>query len=88
METAAEQVASASGQVSSARQSLAQGASQQAASLEETTSSLAQMASMARGNAENARQADLLMGNGPGGGYGRFLHGGSDQVHERGVRGQ
>jgi len=62
METAADQVASASGQVSASSQSLAQGASQQAASLEETTSSLAQMASMARGNAENARQADILMG--------------------------
>jgi methyl-accepting chemotaxis protein len=58
----ADQVASASTQVSSASQSLAQGSSQQAASLEETTSSLAQMSSMTRGNAENSRQADVLMG--------------------------
>ena len=57
----AENVASASTQVSSASQFLAEGASQQAASLEETTSSLVQMATMTRTNAENARQADVLI---------------------------
>jgi methyl-accepting chemotaxis protein len=57
-----EQVASASSQVSSSSQSLAQGSSEQAAALEETTSSLQEMSSMTRANAENARQADVLMG--------------------------
>ncbi|MEW6658299.1 MAG: methyl-accepting chemotaxis protein [Thermodesulfobacteriota bacterium] len=58
----AEQVAAASTQVSSASQSLAQGSSQQAAALEETTSSLQEMSSMTRSNAESASQADALMG--------------------------
>ncbi len=57
-----DQVSSASTQVSSSSQSLAQGASAQAAALEETSSSLEQMASMTRANAENAKQADSLMG--------------------------
>jgi methyl-accepting chemotaxis protein len=57
-----DQVASASNQISSASQSLAQGASEQAASLEETSSSLEEMSSMTRQNADNARQADTLMG--------------------------
>jgi methyl-accepting chemotaxis protein len=57
-----EQVAAAAIQVSSASQSLAQGSSQQAAALEETTSSLEEMNSMTRGNADNAKQADSLMG--------------------------
>jgi methyl-accepting chemotaxis protein len=58
----ADQVASASSQVGSASQSLAQGSSEQAASLEETSASLEEMASMTRTNADNARQADALMG--------------------------
>ncbi|MEW6658969.1 MAG: methyl-accepting chemotaxis protein [Thermodesulfobacteriota bacterium] len=57
----AEQVASASTQVSSASQSLAGGASQQAAALEETTSSLEEMASMTRQNAASAKEAESLM---------------------------
>ncbi|MFZ5450994.1 MAG: methyl-accepting chemotaxis protein [Thermodesulfobacteriota bacterium] len=57
-----DQVAAAAVQVSSASQSLAQGASEQAAALEETTSSLEEMNSMTRGNADNAKQADVLMG--------------------------
>jgi methyl-accepting chemotaxis protein len=57
----ADQVASASTQVSSASQSLAGGASQQAAALEETTSSLEEMASMTRQNADSAKQAEALM---------------------------
>jgi ABC-type transporter Mla subunit MlaD len=56
----ADQVASASAQVSSSSQSLAEGASQQASSLEETSSSLEEMASMTRQNADNAQQADTL----------------------------
>ena len=57
----AEQVASASAQVSSASQSLAEGASEQAAGLEETSSSMEEMSSMTRQNADNAGQANLLM---------------------------
>jgi methyl-accepting chemotaxis protein len=57
-----DQVASAATEVSSASQSLAKGSSEQAASLEETSASLEEMASMTRTNADNARQADALMG--------------------------
>lgn len=57
----AEQVAAASGEVSSSSQSLAEGASEQAAALEETSSSLEEMASMTRQNADNANQANTLM---------------------------
>ncbi len=55
-------VAAAAGQMSTVSQSLAQGASQQAATLEQTTSSLEEMASMSRANANNAKEADALMG--------------------------
>ena len=58
----ADQVASAAGQVSSASQSLAEGASEQAAGLEETSSSMEEMSSMTRQNADNAGQANTLMG--------------------------
>jgi|GEM_PF-550678 len=57
----AEQVAAASGQVSSSAQALANGATEQAASLEETSASMEEMASMTRQNADNASQADALM---------------------------
>jgi len=57
----AEQVAAASGEVSSSSQSLAEGASEQAASLEETSSSLEEMASMTKQNADHANQANTLM---------------------------
>jgi methyl-accepting chemotaxis protein len=60
--TSAEEVRGASSQVSGVSQSLAQGSSEQAASLEETSASLEEMASMTRANADNARQADALMG--------------------------
>ena len=63
MEEGANQVAAASGQVSSSSQSLAEGASQQAASLEETSSSMEEMASMTKRNAENSSNADALMKN-------------------------
>ncbi len=56
------EVAAVATQVSTANQSLAHGASQQAASLEETSASLEEMASMTRTNADNARQADALTG--------------------------
>ncbi len=56
----AQQVASASGQVANSSQSLAEGAAEQAAALEQTSSSLEEMASMTRVNADNADQADSL----------------------------
>ncbi len=58
----ADHVSSAAGQVSGAAQSLAEGSSEQAASIEETSSSLEEMASMTQRNADNARQANVLMG--------------------------
>ncbi|TWI68591.1 methyl-accepting chemotaxis protein [Desulfobotulus alkaliphilus] len=57
-----DQVASASGQVSSASISLAEGASEQAASIEETSSSMEEMSSMIKQNADNAGEANALMG--------------------------
>ena len=57
----AEQVTSASAQVSSSSQSLAEGASEQAAGLEETSSSIEEMSSMTKQNAENAHQAKVMM---------------------------
>jgi methyl-accepting chemotaxis protein len=61
MDEGAEQVAAAAGQVSSASQSLAEGSSEQAASIEETSSSLEEMSSMTKQNADNAKQANILM---------------------------
>ena len=61
LKESAKEVFGASGQVSSASQSLAEGASQQAAGIEETTSSIEEMASMTKHNAENANQANTLM---------------------------
>ena len=55
---AADQLGSASAQVSQTSQSLSHGASQQAASVEETTASLQEMASSVKGNAENATVTD------------------------------
>ena len=54
------QVASAAGQVSGLSQSLAEGASEQAASLEETSSSLEEMSSMTKRNTENAQKVNEL----------------------------
>ncbi len=48
-------------QIASASQSLAEGASEQAASVEESTSSLEEMSSMTKKNADNANHADSLM---------------------------
>jgi methyl-accepting chemotaxis protein len=53
----AQEVVSASGQVSTSSQSLSQGATEQAASLEETSASMEEMASMTRKNAENSAEA-------------------------------
>lgn len=57
-----EQIASGSGQVADASQSLSQGAAEQAASLEQITSSMTEMASQTKTNAENAGQANGLAG--------------------------
>ena len=56
----AEQTTSAASQVSASSQSLAQGASEQAAALEETTSALTEMTSMTQKNAESAQGASGL----------------------------
>ncbi len=53
-------VLSASGQVSSVSRALSEGSSDQAASTEETSSSLEEISAMARENAENANHADQL----------------------------
>jgi methyl-accepting chemotaxis protein/methyl-accepting chemotaxis protein-1 (serine sensor receptor) len=55
------QVTSASAQVAASSQTLAQGASEQAASLEETSSSSAEITSMTQKNAENSATAATLM---------------------------
>ena len=57
------QVTSASGQISESSQSLAQGASEQASSLESTVASLEEIATMTRQNADNANSANSLMEN-------------------------
>ncbi len=56
----AEHTASASGQVTSASQTMAEGSSRQAAALEESSASLEEMAGMTRKNAENAQAAKSL----------------------------
>ncbi len=60
LSTAVEQTDAAAGQISSASQSSAQGASEQAATLQETTSSVEQMASMCKQSAVNAGEAKGL----------------------------
>jgi methyl-accepting chemotaxis protein len=57
----ADQVVAASTQVSGSSQSLAQGASEQAASIEETVSALEEVAAMSHQNANNAGEANTLM---------------------------
>ena len=56
----AEQVSSASEQISASSQNLAEGSTQQAASLEETSSSIEQMSSMTTRNADSAKEANHL----------------------------
>lgn len=56
----AEHTALASGQVTSASQSMADGSSRQASALEESSASLEEMAGMTRKNAENAQSAKAL----------------------------
>jgi len=57
------QTRSASLQVSSSSQSLAQGASEEAATVEETSSTLEEISSMTKRNAENALAAEQLAGS-------------------------
>ncbi|MCC6793844.1 MAG: methyl-accepting chemotaxis protein [Candidatus Hydrogenedentes bacterium] len=56
----ADQVGAAAGQVSQSSQGMAAGVSEQASSLEETSASLEQLTSMTKQNAENATQAKNL----------------------------
>ncbi len=58
----AEQIASGSVQVSDSSQSLSQGATESAASLEEIAASMTELDSQTRHNAENAAQANQLVG--------------------------
>ena len=58
---ASDQIASAADAVSHLSQTLAEGASEQAAAIEETSSSLEEMSSMTKQNADNASHANQLM---------------------------
>ena len=60
MSDSARESASIATQVSTASQTLAEGASEQAASLEETSASLEEMSSMTKRNAENAQRANAI----------------------------
>ncbi len=55
------EVKRAATQLMDASRNLAEGASEQAASLEETSSALEEMAAMTRQNAENAKEVEILM---------------------------
>jgi len=57
---ATEQIAAGSGQVSDSSQALSQGATESAAALEQITSSMTEMGSQTKTNAENAAQANQL----------------------------
>ena len=61
LDESAQQVTTASVQISSTAQTLAQGTSEQAASLEETSASSEESASMTRRNAENSKASSELM---------------------------
>ena len=60
VKSSSEQMAQGSGQVSDSSQSISQGATEQAASLEEITASMNEMSSQTKQNAENANQANQL----------------------------
>ena len=62
IQTAGEQIAAGSSEVSDASQSLSQGATESAASLEEIGSSMNEMGAQTRQNAENATLANKLSG--------------------------
>ena len=58
----ADLVSSAAGQVAGASQSLAEGAQGQASAIEETSASLEEMSSMTKANADNATEANGIIG--------------------------
>ena len=58
----ADQVTTASGEISSTSQTIASGATEQAASLEEISSSLNEITAMTKQTADNAKNANALMG--------------------------
>ncbi|MDR1657445.1 MAG: methyl-accepting chemotaxis protein [Deltaproteobacteria bacterium] len=58
----AQEVDSASGQLSSASNTLAEGATENAASLEQTSAALEELSSMTKRNSDNAVEANSLMG--------------------------
>jgi methyl-accepting chemotaxis protein len=60
IQIAGEQIATGAGQVSATSQSLSQGATESASSLEEVTASMNEMSSQVRTNAENASAANQL----------------------------
>ncbi|MDL2226615.1 methyl-accepting chemotaxis protein [Deltaproteobacteria bacterium OttesenSCG-928-M10] len=60
----AQDVDSASGQLSQASNTLAEGATENAASLEETSAALEELSSMTKRNADNAVEANALMADG------------------------
>jgi methyl-accepting chemotaxis protein len=60
IDVATDQMATGAGQVTDASQALSQGATEQATSLEEISSSMMQMAAQTKTNAENANEANLL----------------------------
>ncbi len=62
IQVAAEQIASGSGEVADSSQSLSQGATESASSLEEISASLNQLSSQTGTNAENANTANQLAG--------------------------
>ncbi len=63
IQVSGEQIASGSVQVSDSSQSLSQGATESAASLEEIAASMTELASQTKLNAENAAQANQLVGS-------------------------
>jgi methyl-accepting chemotaxis protein len=60
IDVATDQMATGAGQVTDASQALSQGATEQATSLEEISSSMVQMATQTKTNAENANEANQL----------------------------
>ena len=60
IEAASTQTAAAAGEIGTTSQSLAEGAGEQAASIEQTSSSLEELSSMTKRNAENAQKANDL----------------------------
>jgi methyl-accepting chemotaxis protein len=60
LETASIQTTAAAGEISGSSHSLAEGAAEQAAAIEQTSASLEELSSMTKGNAENSHKANEL----------------------------